>query len=920
MMKKLLHVLVVFLFSCFVLIDSRGQELPDDFPAITTIKTGETGEGYIFLSVSSDVEGIGYYVMMIDDRGQPFKYKKLGHPDYSYDFKVQPNGLVSYAQFLSHHTYSGGGNCIHMVLDEEMIAVDSFQLQNGYIAEAHDFQILPNGHVLAFGYYMTEMDLSDVVEGGYPNAMVSGGIIQELDQDKQVVWQWRSWDHYDKETHDFGPRGAANQTVSQFHLNTINLDRDDNILLATPSFTKKIDRKTGEILWHLGGYENEFSFVGVDSLDGVGDVTGHAFYRLENGNFLIYDNGPRKGAGTSEAHEYKLDEVNLIAEKIMTFTPDTAVGGWHRGNAQRLSNGNTLVGWGGATGSHIPTCTEFDSEGNTVLKVYFDHAIIESYRAVRFPYPPTAKYHADIETIALGNTYELRQGDTIDIGVKLKVTNLISAGYNELYITTHDYAPRFPQFAGRAPMVLSKRVVMDEFSINAVSGEIYFDAELFQVADPENITVYYRQYEASGAFIPLPTTYNQVTGEIKAEFYGVGEFIFTYPDIEHMVHRPYPVWPADHSRINYQKNVQLEWTQNGFFNSFSLQVATDSLFSDLLTDITGMRNTIYEMSLPEVNSDVYWRVKTLNDAGESRWSDTAHFAIRAPYIEVVAPNGNEVWSRGLDYFIEWEDNIDEEVVLELYNDDDKVRTIDTVESRTAFRWSIPPGLDSACNYHIRISSSLDSAIQDVSQQMFSINDSSCTGAEVPYLKVLSPNGGENLLLGEETVVEWINTSGEMVSIELYKSGEPAVSVREGVSTDTIRWIIPSDLYPGNDYRLVVRSEGSGQLYDMSNGDFKIVEYVNTALSLAESVKQGFKVYPNPAQGILTVEYTLGFAQPVTIKLYSLSGQELGTIQDESMQPGTHTVTHGMENFPAGSYMIRFISGQQVQSALLNHIE
>ena len=290
-MKTITQLLSIFILWLLSGVESSGQVIPDDFPTVHTYKTGETGQGYIFLSVSTDVEGTGYYVFMIDDEGQPLNYKKLDH-DYAYDFKVQPNGLLSYAQFLSHHTYTGGGNCIHMVIDENMNVVDSFQLKNGYIAEAHDFQLLPNGHALAFGYYLTQMDLSDIVEGGYPNALVSGGIVQEFDQDKNVVWQWRSWDHYDPENYDLGRR-AANQTVSLFHLNTINLDTDDNLILATPSWTKKIDRKTGEILWHLGGTENEFSFVGVDSLEGVGDVTGHAFYRLENGNYLIYDNSPR---------------------------------------------------------------------------------------------------------------------------------------------------------------------------------------------------------------------------------------------------------------------------------------------------------------------------------------------------------------------------------------------------------------------------------------------------------------------------------------------------------------------------------------------------------------------------------------------------------------------------------------------------
>jgi hypothetical protein len=371
-----------------------------------------------------------------------------------------------------------------MILDEEMDVVDSLQLQNGYIAEAHDFQLLPNGHALAFGYYLTRMDLSGIVEGGYPNALVSGGIIQELDQDKNVVWQWRSWDHYEPEDYTFGRRSAG-QTVSAFHLNTINLDDDDHILLGTPSWTKKINRQTGEIIWHLGGDENEFTFVNVDSVDGVGNVTGHAFYRLDNGNYLIYDNGPRRGSGTSEAHEYKLDQENLIAEKIRTFTPDTAIAAWHRGNAQRLPNGNTLVGWGGASGAHIPTCTEFDSAGNTVLYVYFDDPVTESYRAVRHPYPPVPRHEAFEETLGQGNIYELMQGDTLGIGVKVRIDTLVSVGYNELTVKTYDYAPRFPRFQDRAPMVLPRKVVVDEFSINMVGGEISFDIEMFNISNPE---------------------------------------------------------------------------------------------------------------------------------------------------------------------------------------------------------------------------------------------------------------------------------------------------------------------------------------------------------------------------------------------------------------------------------------------------
>lgn len=459
--------------ATIVLFISNGLygQLPDDFPAITTNKTGDTGFGYLLLTVSADVEGVGYYVMIIDDDGVPFKYKKLKN-DFAYDFKIQPNGLLSYAQFLSHFSYTGGGDCIHMVMDEDMVTVDSFQLGNGYIAESHDFQLLPNGHVLAFGYYLTQMDLSDLVVGGNPNALVSGGVVQELDQDKNVVWQWRSWDHYDEATYDFG-NNAAGEIVSRFHLNTINLDTDGNMFLATPRWTKKINRQTGETMWHLGGDENEFSFIGVDSIEGVGDLTGHSFHRLKNGNVLIYDNAPRRGTGTSEAHEYRIDEENKIAEKIRTFTPDEIIKGTSRGSAQRLPNGNTLVGWGGAGGDVIPTCTEFDSLGNTLLEVFFDNPEIGSYRAFRFPFPAVHKYEATVEEVSNGSSYDFLQGDTLDMGIRIKLTDIISIGYNELTVKTYDYAPQFPRFNERAPMVLPQNVVMSEYSLNYIDGEIH---------------------------------------------------------------------------------------------------------------------------------------------------------------------------------------------------------------------------------------------------------------------------------------------------------------------------------------------------------------------------------------------------------------------------------------------------------------
>jgi hypothetical protein len=902
--KSISFLLIFLFFQAFI-----QAQLPSDFPGLSVNNYGETDSGYIFITVSADVEGIGYYIMMLDDTGNPINYKKLDK-DYSYDFKVQPNGLLSYAQFLSHHSYTGGGNCIHMVMDEDMNVVDSFQLKNGYIAEAHDFQILPNGHVLAFGYYLTPMDLSDLVDGGYPNALVSGGIVQEFDQDKNVVWQWRSWDHYNYK--DFTFTRASNQIVSAFHLNTVNLDTDGNLFLATPSWTKKINRQTGEIMWHLGGDENEFSFVGVDSLEGVDDLTGHAFHRLENGNVLIYDNGPRKGAGTSEAHEYKLDEVNKIAEKVKTFTPTSDIPGWHRGNAQRLPNGNTIVGWGGATGKVIPACTEFDSLGNTVFELFYDNPAVESYRAFRFPFPSEKKYEGTIEEAAQTNTYDVLQGDTLDIGVEVYFSELISIGYNEFQVDVYNYAPQFPEFESRAPAVLPQRIVTDKYAINFVGGKISFDIEKYNLTKPDEITIYFRPNQGEGFFKPLNTSFNSVTKKLSADFDDFGEFIFTYPDIEHKVFAPKPVTPVDNELVNFELPIHLEWSQDGFFNSFKLQVARDESFNDLLMNPLVTRSTVYELEGLPVGKEYFWRVKTTNDAGESEWSETAKFQTVSPFVKLNSPNGNEVWNRGLKYFVEWESNFDDDVILELFNGSDKIMVIDTVENTQAYYWDIPVNTDSTCNYHIEIRSLTDSAIHDLSDFSFSINENGCLAEVVPYVELIFPNGGERLEKGSAIEISWFNNTGENVDIELYKGNDYLKTLFSELNSNTASWLVDNELENGEDYRIVVKGTGVLQQSDASNADVKVTGNQNN-ISMSDNHESDFTIYPNPVKDKLFIQYHIENTSPALINLYDIHGIKLETVMDKKYQNGKQLVSFDMSDYPAGIYIIRFISGEKSES-------
>jgi hypothetical protein len=716
-MKRVVFILIILPWIAGG-VSVRGADLPANFPAITTHVYDSTtiGKGYIYLAVAADVEGVGFYLMILDNDGTPKWYRELPD-DYAYDFKLQTNGLPTYAQLLNHHSYAGGGDAVHTVMDKDFKEIDSFQMGNGYIAESHDFQWLANGHALLFGYYMTQVDLSKLVLGGYPNAVVSGGVVQELDADRNVVFQWRTWDHYSFEDYSWDS-GSASPIISEFHLNTINMDVDGNLFIATPEWVKKINRQTGEIMWHLGGDENEFTFIGVDPEEAAGHFGGHAFYRLDNGNVLIYDGGSRDGTLSSQVHEYKLDEENKTAEHIWSYVPEPGVYGWHQGNAQRLSNGNTFIGWGGDGSKDGPACTEVTPDGRKVFELFFDDSAIESYRAFRLPLP------ADISGVGVVRQYvgigehKFKQGQT-DTGVTIRINSYTGTGYNVMGVVRVPLAPLYPTFEGRAPIVLPVRVQVGADGIITINGRISFNAASFGLEDPNTLIIYHRKVQAA-PFTALPTSYDPATGKLRADMTAFGEFIIGKPDLEHVALSPILIAPESEGTVNEALPVALDWTPRGFVNTYHLQVATDPNFNELLVDDPNITDTPYVMETVEAGKAYYWRVRTINDAGQSEWSEDV-FETVPPTVRVTVPNGGEQWGRGIDYFIQWDDNLAEDVVIELYKGGSWLQIIDTVPSTGAYKWEASLTLEPGEDYSIQIKSKVNEIMADVCDAAFTIN-------------------------------------------------------------------------------------------------------------------------------------------------------------------------------------------------------
>jgi len=357
----------------------RSGASGSDLPGLHPIASGPHSPGYLFLC-DFNLTDTGYksHLMIVDDKGTPIFVREL--PGRALDFKVQPNGWLTYHDLSVGYFYA---------LDSQYAVIDSFRCGDGYSTDLHELQLLPDGHALLMSYDPRIVDMSLIVAGGRKNALVTGLIIQELDREKRVVFLWRSWDHY--QITDATHRDFTAARIDFAHGNAIERDFDGDLLISSRHMDEitKISRRTGEIVWRLGGKNNQFTFVN----DPIGFSHQHDVRRIENGNLTLFDNGFFHTPPFSRAVEYRLDEGRRTATLVWEYRPDPPLIGFALGSVQRLESGNTVIGWGSVVGT---TVTEVTPTGEIVAGLALDPPLV-SYRSFRFDWPPVQKASVAIE-------------------------------------------------------------------------------------------------------------------------------------------------------------------------------------------------------------------------------------------------------------------------------------------------------------------------------------------------------------------------------------------------------------------------------------------------------------------------------------------------------------------------------------------
>lgn len=355
---------------------SPADTLPFGYPKIVVVTRSNPESDAVFISPFTNMAATERgRLLVVDNYGMPLFYRSTERA--AYDFRRLPDGRYTY--FTTPNAY--------MIMDSTGAVVDSVKAGNGYAVDGHDLQLLPNGHWLLMAYDWQRVDMSLVVPGGDPDALVGGLIVQELDAARNVVFQWSSWDHIPITEMVDCAGSLTSSRIDYMHGNAVEEDLDGNILVSSRHLSQiiKIDRDTGDVIWQLGlnAKANDFTFLNDDR----GFSMQHDIRRLPNGDITLFDNADCLSPVYSRAVEYALDEVNMTATMVWEYrtSPDTY--GPFMGNVQRRDSQGTMIGWGGTEPD--PKLTDLNPDGSVGLELGFQSISMWTYRAFRFPWTTT---------------------------------------------------------------------------------------------------------------------------------------------------------------------------------------------------------------------------------------------------------------------------------------------------------------------------------------------------------------------------------------------------------------------------------------------------------------------------------------------------------------------------------------------------
>jgi arylsulfotransferase ASST len=337
-------------------------------PSVKILKrTRHVSPGYIFIAPKKKVEQAG--PLILDNRGQAVWFTHVDERGVT-DFRAQRyrgQPVLTWWRGRSEDRKRKGRYSIY---DNRYRLVKHVRPGNGIAGDMHEFSITERNTALITLSHVVKVKSRRVLEGAFQEVDIRTG---------RVLFEWHSVGHVALVESYYRLPKHPGKTFDYFHINSIEIDRDGHWLVSARNTHTiyKIHRRTGKIIWRLGGKRSDFE-LGRDVRFGWQ----HDARRQPNGSLTLFDNAAApKLRKQSRGIVLQLDERRKRADLIRSFVHRPPIVAVDQANMQQLPNGHYFIGWG-----HEPYFTEFGPRGGIVFDARFASRGADSYRAYRFPW------------------------------------------------------------------------------------------------------------------------------------------------------------------------------------------------------------------------------------------------------------------------------------------------------------------------------------------------------------------------------------------------------------------------------------------------------------------------------------------------------------------------------------------------------
>jgi hypothetical protein len=342
---------------------SRPDLKPPPVRILTPAKG--TGPGYVFIAPKKNVAQAG--PMIVDNHGRLVWFRPLNTRGVT-DFRVQALNGRPVLTWWRGRPIHGKGDGNYAIVDESYRTVARVRPGNGLVGDIHEFLLTPRGSALMTIFHRVRQGDRPIFEGA----------VQEVDlATGRVLFEWHSLGHVALDESYERPPKKRSLPYDYFHVNSVDVDTDGNLLVSARNThaVYKLDRRTGRILWRLGGKRSDFAMG-----PGTRFAWQHDARRRPDGTLTLFDNEAAPQVGReSRGLVLRLDLRRMRATLVRELVHRPRLLAATQGNMQLLPDGHYFVGWGAR-----PYFTEYAADGRRVL---FDARFgyrADSYRAYRF--------------------------------------------------------------------------------------------------------------------------------------------------------------------------------------------------------------------------------------------------------------------------------------------------------------------------------------------------------------------------------------------------------------------------------------------------------------------------------------------------------------------------------------------------------